>query len=318
MFIRTALSVVMVAGLTAGVVAQDPAMKPVDPAKPTTTEPAKPAETRPAGESPTAPTSNVPNVPPAVVNLPPAPPAPKGLPVPDMPLTDRKELEGGLIIEEMKVGTGYEVKEGGVVVAHYHGTLKSNPTIVFDSSYERSEPAAFPLGSVIEGWKKGVPGMKIGGIRKLTVPAKMAYGEQSPKADIPPNSDLVFVVELVDALRSEDVKVGEGEPASAQTVAVINYVLKDKDGKELEKSAEGKPYILFPGENQGLSVALEGMKAGGKRIVTLPAQLNQNNPAFPEAAGRANGQPVSWEVELVHFRNLPTGPQGGQGGGRRR
>jgi len=312
MLIRSALSVMMVAGLTAGVIAQDPAMKPVDPAS---NAPAnKPAETRPAGDSPTAPTNNAPGVPPAVVNMPPMPempPAPKGIAVPDMPLTDRKELEGGLISEEMKVGTGYEVKEGGVVVAHYHGTLKSDPTKVFDSSYQRGEAAAFPLSSVIEGWKKGVPGMKIGGIRKLTVPANLAYGEQSPSPEIPPNSDLVFIVELVDALRFEDVKVGEGEPASAQTVAVINYVLKDKDGKELEKSAAGKPYILFPGENQGLSVALEGMMAGGKRTVMLPAQLNKNNPAFPEAAGRASDQQVSWEVELVHFRNLPVQQQGG-------
>ncbi len=305
MFFRTAMSVALVAGLTVGVSAQDPAVKPADPTKSPATTPTP--EPKPAAESPTAP---------AAVTIPPAPvvpPAPKGLPVPNLPVIERKELEGGLVAEDMKIGEGYEVKAGGSVVAHYHGTLKADPSKVFDSSFTRGEPIAFPLAGVIEGWQKGVPGMKIGGIRKLTVPAAMAYGDRSPSADIPANSDLVFVIELVDALRSEDVKVGEGEPTSSQTVAVINYVIKDKDGKELEKSAPGKPYILFPGENQGLSMGLEGMKAGGKRVISIPAQMNKNVPGLPESAARANDVAVSWEVELVHFRNLPMQ----QGPGRR-
>jgi FKBP-type peptidyl-prolyl cis-trans isomerase len=118
-----------------------------------------------------------------------APAAPKPLPVPTGEVVKKSELEGGLIVEDLKIGDGYEVKTGGAVVAHYHGTLKANPDKVFDSSFSRGEPVAFPLNGVIEGWGKGVPGMKVGGIRKLTIPAKMAYGERGAGNDIPPNSD---------------------------------------------------------------------------------------------------------------------------------
>ena len=72
------------------------------------------------------------------------PAAPKGLEVPSLPIVKKTELEGGLIIEDMKIGEGYEVKEGGAVVAHYHGTLKDGGK-TFDSSFERGEPIAFPL-----------------------------------------------------------------------------------------------------------------------------------------------------------------------------
>jgi FKBP-type peptidyl-prolyl cis-trans isomerase len=58
-------------------------------------------------------------------------------------------------------------------------------------------PATFPLSHVIEGWQKGVPGMKVGGTRRLIIPAAQAYGSSSPSASIPPNSDLVFDIELV-------------------------------------------------------------------------------------------------------------------------
>lgn len=101
-----------------------------------------------------------------------------------------------LQVVDIKTGDGEVVKEGATVTAHYTGALAKDGTI-FQSSKDTGQPATFPLSSVIEGWKEGVPGMKVGGIRRIIIPAEQAYGEQSPSPNIPPNSDLVFDIELV-------------------------------------------------------------------------------------------------------------------------
>ncbi len=98
-----------------------------------------------------------------------------------------------LQITDIKTGTGDEVKAGDTVTVDYRGTL-TNGTI-FDSSYESGQPATLSLDQVIEGWKKGIPGMKVGGKRRLVIPASMAYGDQAQNG-IPANSALVFEIEL--------------------------------------------------------------------------------------------------------------------------
>jgi FKBP-type peptidyl-prolyl cis-trans isomerase len=100
-------------------------------------------------------------------------------------------------IEEMVEGTGEAVKSGDTVVVHYLGTLPDGTK--FDSSYDRNEPFETPIGSgaVIQGWDQGIPGMKVGGKRKLTIPAELGYGERGT-GTIPPNSPLIFEVELLE------------------------------------------------------------------------------------------------------------------------
>jgi len=93
-------------------------------------------------------------------------------------------------------GTGDEVSAGATITAHYTGALCSDGTI-FQSSHDMGRPITFPLNGVIKGWQQGVPGMKVGGTRRLVIPAEMAYGAQSPAPNIPANSDLVFDIELV-------------------------------------------------------------------------------------------------------------------------
>lgn len=94
------------------------------------------------------------------------------------------------------VGTGDEVHVGGTVTAHYTGALAKDGTI-FQSSHDSGDPVTFPLDRVIEGWTRGVPGMKVGGSRRLIIPSRQAYGSVRAAANIPPNSDLVFDIELV-------------------------------------------------------------------------------------------------------------------------
>lgn len=94
-------------------------------------------------------------------------------------------------------GTGDEVQPGATITAHYTGALCANG-IIFQSSHDMGRPITFPLNGVIKGWQQGVPGMKVGGTRRLIIPAEMAYGSQSPAQNIPANSDLVFDIELVE------------------------------------------------------------------------------------------------------------------------
>lgn len=114
-------------------------------------------------------------------------------------LTDfepRTEPVAELEIVDIEVGTGEEVPVGATITAHYTGALVKNG-IIFQSSHDFGQSISFGLNQVIKGWTVGVPGMKVGGMRRLIIPAEMAYGSQSPAKNIPANSDLVFDIELV-------------------------------------------------------------------------------------------------------------------------
>lgn len=101
-----------------------------------------------------------------------------------------------LLIQDTKQGLGKEAIRGTTVVVHYTGKLTNGK--VFDSSVDRGEPFSFQLGQgqVIQGWERGIVGMKEGGKRKLTIPPKYGYGERAV-GPIPANSTLVFDVELI-------------------------------------------------------------------------------------------------------------------------
>ena len=102
-----------------------------------------------------------------------------------------------LLIEDKKPGEGPEAKSGDRVTVHYVGTLTDGTK--FDSSRDRGQGFTFNLGrgQVIKGWDQGVAGMKVGQLRKLTIPSELAYGAGGFGNIIPPNSTLVFEVELL-------------------------------------------------------------------------------------------------------------------------
>jgi len=102
-----------------------------------------------------------------------------------------------LVIEDLRVGTGAEAVAGQSVSVHYVGTLTNGTK--FDASRDRNRPFDFRLGGgqVIQGWDRGVAGMKVGGLRKLTIPPHLGYGARGAGGVIPPNATLVFEVELL-------------------------------------------------------------------------------------------------------------------------
>jgi FKBP-type peptidyl-prolyl cis-trans isomerase FklB len=101
----------------------------------------------------------------------------------------------GLQYKVLKAGTGASPKKSDRVKVDYTGTLIDGT--VFDSSVQRGQPAVFPVGAVIPGWVEALQMMKVGGKWKLFIPANLAYGDQSPSPAIPPNSVLIFDVELL-------------------------------------------------------------------------------------------------------------------------
>lgn len=108
-----------------------------------------------------------------------------------------KITDSGLKYDDIAEGDGDTAESGQMVTVHYTGWLTDGNK--FDSSKDRNDPFKFKLGAgnVIRGWDEGVVGMKIGGTRKLTIPANLGYGAQGAGGIIPPNATLVFEVELL-------------------------------------------------------------------------------------------------------------------------
>jgi len=102
----------------------------------------------------------------------------------------------GLRIEDIKVGDGPSPQMGQTVSVHYIGWLENGQE--FNNSHKMGGPIDFKLGGVIEGWNEGLATMKVGGKRKLFIPSNLAYGARGKPPAIPPNSNLIFEIELLD------------------------------------------------------------------------------------------------------------------------
>lgn len=105
--------------------------------------------------------------------------------------------DSGLKFEDTSVGDGTVASKGQTVSVHYTGWLENGTK--FDSSKDRNEPFEFKLGAgqVIRGWDEGVAGMKVGGVRRLTIPPQLGYGDRGAGGVIPPKAIIIFEVELL-------------------------------------------------------------------------------------------------------------------------
>ncbi len=194
----------------------------------------------------------------------------------------------GLVIKDIVVGQGDEVKPGDMVTVNYTGWIYKDGQKVgdpFDSSIPRGEPATFPVGTgmLIKGWDLGIPGMRVGGKRELIVPPELGYGDRA-MPNIPANSTLLFEVEVVDIPRvqTKDLVVGDGPVAEQGDMVHVHYTgwLQDENGdkgKKFDSSLDrGQPFSFQLGAHQvipGWDQGVEGMRVGGKRELVIPPEL---------------------------------------------
>ena len=150
-------------------------------------------------------------------------------------------------IETLVKGKGNKASTGKRVTVHYEGSLASGE--VFDASRTRGDPFSFELGAgqVIEGWEQGIKGMKIGEVRKLTIPPNLGYGETGAGDVIPPNASLIFEVELVDV--TEPIRLGNKNPKSflkaKKEGAVVIDIRQESEWKQTGIIAGAKTITAF-------------------------------------------------------------------------
>ncbi|KAH3766815.1 peptidyl-prolyl cis-trans isomerase FKBP4 [Pelomyxa schiedti] len=223
--------------------------------------------------------------------------------------------DGGVLKKIVKKGTGYKKPaKGADVDVHYVGKLLDNT--IFDSSRDRDKPFNFKLGcgNVIKGWDEGVATMLKDEIAIFTIKPEYAYGS-SGQGKIPPNSTLVFEVELLNWCEEKDVsekkdksilmkvlKEGEGwETPSDETVCTINYSAKIKETGRIFETKENFTFTI--GEETvlpGLEKAVESMKRGEVAIVTIMPQ-HAFGILGNSALSVAGTDVLEYEVTLVSF-----------------
>ena len=109
-----------------------------------------------------------------------------------------------LLVEDLQLGDGREVVKGALITTQYRGFLEDGTQ--FDASYDRGRPFECVIGTgrVIKGWDQGLMGMRVGGRRKLSVPAHLAYGDRQVGAHIKPQANLIFEIELLEVKTRDD------------------------------------------------------------------------------------------------------------------
>jgi peptidylprolyl isomerase len=208
----------------------------------------------------------------------------------------------GLKYEDLVVGAGVSPAPTDLVTVHYTGTLQDGT--VFDASRMHGGPVSFPLNGVIKGWTEGVGSMKVGGTRKLVIPPELGYGSRA-QGSIPANSTLTFIVELLDVpkVKIEETQVGTGAEAVPGKTLTVHYTGKLENGKVFDSSVGKDPLTFVLGGGQliaGFEQGVTGMKAGGKRVITIPPSLGYGKQGVGESI--PPDSTLIFELELVDVK----------------
>ncbi len=234
--------------------------------------------------------------------------------------------ESGLKYIDELVGTGESPTVGDRVVVHYIGTLEDGTK--FDSSVDRDKPFEFAIGvgQVIRGWDEGVMSMRIGGKRKLIIPAELGYGDRGAGQLIPPGATLHFDVELLEVkekfvdtdfmlpgkevnkesgLRMIEHITGDGEKPNSGDMVAVHYKGMLDSGETFDSSHDrGRPFTFNVGVGKvikGWDEAILDMNVGSKRTLIIPPDLGYGD----RGAGRVipPGATLVFEVELIKIIN---------------
>jgi FKBP-type peptidyl-prolyl cis-trans isomerase len=198
-----------------------------------------------------------------------------------------------LKIDDLKVGKGSPAAKGDTIWVLYSGHLKDAAGKEFDSTAARGDtPFAVVVGGgqVIEGWDKGLVGMKVGGERNLYIPYLLAYGENGRGADIPPKADLFFNIKALALVKKGDEnavdlvvkKPGHGRKAKPGDRVTVTYVGTLPTGKEFDRSkASGVTFVVGRPDAggvtalPGIDVAMSSMSEGEEAMITVPPKLGK-------------------------------------------
>lgn len=240
--------------------------------------------------------------------------------------SDCTVADSGLKICELEEGDGDPSEPGQGVVIHYTGWLEDGTK--FDSSIDKAQPFTFQLDAeqFIPGIDEGIASMKVGGQRQLVVPAELAFGEAGIPGFIPPNSNLIVEVELLEVLAGApaaptevdeddytttdsglmyyDFEEGTGDSPEEGQQVVVHYTGWLEDGTKFDSSLDrGTPFPFAVGVGQVITGWDEGvvtMKVGGKRQLVIPAELAYGD----DGAGGTipPGATLIFEVELLEIQ----------------
>lgn len=227
---------------------------------------------------------------------------------PDVTVTPKDASATALKTEDLVVGTGAEVKAGDCLTANYVGVLASDGT-QFDASWDKKTPFQFEVGAgnVIPGWDQGIPGMKVGGRRRLTIPAALGYGAQGSPPKIPPNANLVFVV---DAL-------GVGGPCTLGTEALPSP-LPDPIAQKPDVTVNPQDASATQVETEDLVVGTGPEVKAGDCLVTNYVRALASDPS-QTISSWDNGKGLRFEVGSEQVvKGWNQGIEGMKVGGRRR
>lgn len=227
-----------------------------------------------------------------------------------------------LVVTVLVPGTGREATEGDRVVVDYVG-VRSEDGVEFDNSYDRGQPFLVTLGEggVIQGWDQGLRGAQAGSRIQLDIPAELAYGDQGAGGTIRPGDALSFVIDVravvpptdpndapevdlapsegAEEVLTEDLVLGDGTEIVEGSTALAQLIVYRGDNLDVLDNTwlGGGPVQLEVVQNQlleGIYQGLLGMRAGGRRVVTIPFAL-----AFGEAGNESLGVPGSTDLIVV-------------------
>ena len=256
-------------------------------------------------------------------------PATTGAPIPTEPAPPKPEVETPaaspteLVVTDLEEGTGPKAKDGDQVLVYYVG-VRSEDGTEFDNNFDSGQiyPVTLGAGGVIEGWDEGLVGVKGGGVRQLDIPAELAYKDQGSGEIIQPGDALSFVIQVAAVVpvtsegdepevevtpstgatevTSEDLVPGSGPAIEVgQTLSLHLIAYRGDTGDKLQSTwtSPSPVQVQYSRESltpPGLFEGLEGMKAGGRRLITIPAA-----DAFGEAGNDAISMPPATDFIVV-------------------
>ncbi len=225
---------------------------------------------------------------------------------------NRNELPGGVVVEDLRMGTGRDFDATTVLYfARYRTIVKSSGEEIDSSAKRTGEASMFFVSQTVDGLTQGLMGMKMGGKRRVTVPGALAFGEagvkdKAGKVVIPANADVVFEVELENVFGVTEEIQGGGEEIKDDTRFLVSYRgTLASDGIEFDSNIGKKPATFsLGGLISGWRVGLQGAKVGAKRRMVIPWQLGYGEAGSPpKIPGKAD---LVFDVEIVGIEPAPT------------